>query len=622
MRSKRWMAVAEFPITKTLSKCLTPKTSPALQKSHIVSEKLCDDILQRLSPYLLRNAPVDIIDLWPGPGVLSSKVNDLLKPRRHVLIEPNLNAFKALLEPLAQSHPSYKLASLDLNAVRDWQSLLSEHFPEQGPSNSDNSGALPRNDTLLVLAHPPPGVSTKDHFSGARFLSQFIAGCIRQYGLHAYGSVRLLASMSSQDRLSIFPRTIHNRVRPSLLMESIPLHAFEVAAAEDDTRGQWGPLKQWDTIMGSATRAAERTSEKNVVIPAGREQPPPEPAPEAPEPGRKPAPYTPRMKTTQNEKYLELFDAFDKATPKSKGYAELKKKRDRALIQLNQENRQTHHRSVLVSRQAEIDELHRSISRLAAEEKTTLVELKRIVKRIDDRRKALEKETADVHFDTTRALPHLIDDRRAAFYTGSYDDSVLLWDRRPFEPLLIHPNELFPLENPRILLYLEANPNAPSMRRMQDLTPAQQVAAIHLFDAFTHTLTTNNVVPVSRFLELIFPNRSANDIVKAVPLLAKYASKRPKASFNSLPKTLHYHPADLPTPDSKPDPICSYQENLNYNFASVHTRILSSDALWAVAVEYAREGGDGSIIQLTRLLGGTVTGALTRDFIDEPKKIR
>ncbi|KAL5337312.1 hypothetical protein BJX70DRAFT_399780 [Aspergillus crustosus] len=621
MKSKRWTVAAEYPITEILSKCLTPKLNTNITKAHIVSDKLCGDIVQRLSPYLLRNAPVDIIDLWPGPGVFSSKINDFLKPRRHVLIEPNLNAFKPLLEPLVKSHSSYKLASLDLNAVRDWQDLLAEHFPEQGPSNADKNGVLPRNDTLLVIAHPPPGVSTKDHFSGARFLSQFMASCIRQSGLHAYGSVRLLASMSAQDRSSIFPRAIHNRVRPSLVMESIPLHAFEVAATEDDTRGQWGPLKYWGTIMGSAARVAERTAEKDVVIPDGRAQPSPEPAPEAPEPGRKPAPYTPRMKTAQNEKYLEMFRNFDKANPDSPDYAEVKKKRDRALIQLNQENRQVHHRYTFVAKLFEIDELNKSISRLAAQEQTTLVELRRIAKRIEDRRKNYEKEISTVHYDTTRALPHLLDDTRAASYTGSYDDAVLLWDRRPFEPLLIHPNELYPLEHPRTLLYIEANPNAPAIRRLQSLTHTQQVHATHLFDAFTHSLTTNNVVPVDHFLDLIFPDRAMNDIVKAIPSLAKYAMKRPKSSFNDLPKTLHYHPEDLPTPESVPDPICCYQENLNYHFNHVNTRILSADTIWAIAVEYARDGGDQSVIQLTRLFGGTVTGALTRDFILEPKKI-
>jgi hypothetical protein len=34
-------------------------------------------------------APLDILDLWPGGGLISSKVNELLQPRRHVLVEPD-----------------------------------------------------------------------------------------------------------------------------------------------------------------------------------------------------------------------------------------------------------------------------------------------------------------------------------------------------------------------------------------------------------------------------------------------------------------------------------------------------------------------------------------------------
>ncbi|KAL4879603.1 hypothetical protein BJY04DRAFT_193233 [Aspergillus karnatakaensis] len=617
-----WAAVPEHPITKTLSTCVSPKRSPATRKGHIVSEKLCDDILQRLSPYLLRNAPVDILDLWPGPGVLSSKINDFLKPRRHVLIEPNLPGFRPVLEPLAKSRSCYKLVSGDLSSIRDWQSLLNEHFPGQGPSNSDTSGALPRNDTLLVLANPPPSTSDKDHFSGSRFLSHFIAACIRQYGLHAYGSVRLLASLSLSERTSVFSRTVSTRGRPSLLLESIPLHAFEVAAPEDETKGHWGALRLWDTIVASDKRVAERTAENNVVVPIGRAQPPLQLAPEAPEPDRMNTPYTPRIKTPQNDKYVKIYENFDKSTPESPKYDELKKKRERAVIQLNQENRQTHYRYSIAGKMLEIDELNKTISRLAADEKTERKDITRVLRQIASKRKDLEKETNNTHFDTTRAVPQIVDDSYATASLGNFDNSVLLWDRRPFDPLFIHEGELFPHKCPRAFIYFEADPNARVMRRLQELTPRQQINAVRLFDAFTLTLTTNNTIPIEQFLETIFPNRTINECVRAIPSLARHATKRLATHFRTTPKTLHYNPIDLPTPDSKPDPINSYQANLRYELKGVNMRTFPADTLWAIAVEYARSGREHSLIQLTRMLGGTLTTAIQRDFMDEPVKIK
>ncbi|KAL2815476.1 hypothetical protein BJX63DRAFT_159389 [Aspergillus granulosus] len=617
----RWTAFSRFPATLTLSKTL-PRAGTVGKKPLIVSEKLCDDVIQRLSPYLLRNRPVDILDLWPGPGILSSKVNDFLKPRRHVLIEPNLKYFKTFLEPLAQSRSCYELVSIDLKPDLDWQSVLAQRLPEQGPSNTDHNGFLPRNDTLLVLASPPPPASRKDHFTGARWFLTFLETCLRQVNLHAYGSVRLLASISPADARTILPPLIHERERPAMLTEQLARHAFVVAAAEDSTRCDWAVQKQYDILTDGATRVAQRASEAGIVTPAGRELPPLEIAPESPVAGTKPTPYSPRARTAQNEKYIAAFEAFDQADPASPDYEKLKRGRNRAATQLNQENRQVHARKLIADQQARIDELNKSISRLAAAPQTKLADLDPIVKEVEALTTALSEEMAQHHFDTTRALPYLIDDRRAALDTGSFDDAVLLWDRRPFEPLLIHEDETYPRELNRTLFYFEADPNAHAAKRLSRLTQEQKYVAFDVLDAFTLSLSNSSVPTVAKLTQSLFPAWSANEVVKAIPSLARFASKRPKPDFDALPKTLHYDPDFKPpsspsspsknkkaASDLDPDPVYCYQENLDYDLSETRCRILPASTLWDMFAKYAERNTDHSIVQLTRLLGGNVTTA-------------
>ncbi|KKK12085.1 hypothetical protein P175DRAFT_0526544 [Aspergillus ochraceoroseus IBT 24754] len=649
-KTNRWSTLAQFPITKTLYKCLPRARNAKLaNKPNIVSDKLCDDVLQRLSPFLLRNRPVDILDLWPGAGLFSSKVNDFLQPRRHVLIEPDLSFFKPLLEPLAESRPCYKLLSTDISSIHDWQTVLSEHFPEQGPGNSDSSGGvLPKNDTLLVLAHPPPTSSSKDHFTGARWWSVFMEACMRQVGLHSYGSVRLLASMPMSDSQAILARTIGERRRPALLTEQVALHAFEVAAPKDQMVGLWAFWKQWDMVVNGAARVAERTAEHGVTIPPGREYPPIERAPESPQPGRKPTPYAPRAKTPQNDGYVAAFEAADQMNSDSPDYAKAKSKRSRACTQLNQENRQVYIRNILADKQAEIDELNKSISRLAADPETKAATVDTIVKQIETVQAEFNNELSQHHFDITRSLPGLTDDKRAAFHSGTFDNALLLWDRRPFEPLLIHPEELYPRDIDRTLIYFEADSNAPAMERLSRLDPSQRDLAFRLFEAFSLTLSSQSTLTVAKLIELIFPTRSINDILKSVPSLAQYASKRPRPDFDSLSKPLHSNADGSPSPSPSsssssspspspssssssspppqqgqphtPNPILSYQENLEYDLSGVHIRTLSPATLWDLCLEYQRRGSDQSAIQLNRLLGGTLTSSRSREFLDGSKK--
>ncbi|KAE8382849.1 hypothetical protein BDV26DRAFT_252761 [Aspergillus bertholletiae] len=607
MRLTRWSPTSHFPLTEVLSKCYrsaTRRKTP--RKADIVSEKLCDDVLERLSPFLLRNPAVDILDLWPGAGLWSSKINQLLKPRRHVLIEPDLAIFKPVLLPLTESHSNCKLLSTDIHAIANWEDILAKYFPEQGPSNRDDSGILPKNDTLLVLANPPTVASKKDHYTAARWWSVFMEACMHQTGLHTYGSVRMIASLPVSDAQQVIPRTIGERKRPAILTENVALHAFEVAALRDPS--VWTNLKGWDLTADTTTRVAQRAAEKGITTPPGRELPAIPLAPESPDQGMIPTPYVPRARTDWHEKIAKLLPT----TPPPSGRKIKRPPTEiRALIQLNKENRDAYKRTSHANTVAEIDELTKALSRVAASPRKTSAALRPILTQIGAAKATLDQDLLEVHYEILNEAPVLIDNKRASMHTGNISDSVLHWDRRPFEPLLIAPDELYPKDTERTFLYFEADPNPLALQKLNQLEPAKREVALRLFEAFTLTIGTRNLMTVSEFLQLIFPDRPTNDIVKAIPSLAIFAAKTPKPDYDSLPKAVH----GPPDAGKSPDPVACYQENLDYDLSDVRARILPISTLWDIFIEYQKKGDTSiSAVQLSRLLGGTLTSFRTGDL--------
>lgn len=547
---------------------------------------------------------MDILDLWPGAGLWSSKINALLKPRRHVLIEPELRIYKPLLLPLTESNPSYELLSADIHAIADWQSILSTHFPEQGLSNRDDSGILPKNDTLLILANPPPVASKKDHYTPARWWSVFMEACMHQTGLHAYGSVRMIASLPISDAQQVIPRTIIERKRPALLTENVALHAFEVAAPRDPSI--WATLKGWDLVAANISRVAQRAAEQGVPTPPGRELPPIPLAPESPDQGTIPVPYVPRAYTEWHEK---VWKKITTDTPGKEGKRSPMQRR--GLTQLNKENRDVYIRQCQATVVAEIDELTNTLSRTAANPRESSAELEPILNKIEATRSKLDQISSEVHYEVLKEVPVVVDNRREALHTGNFDDAVLHWDRRPFEPLLITPEELYPRETERSILYFEADPNPVAVQKLNQLDPSQRDVPLRLFEALSLTIGTRNLMTVAELLELVFPGRPINDIVKSIPGLAVFAAKTPKPDFDNLPKTIHGSPeAREPL-----DPVACYQENLDYDLSDVRVRTLSISTLWDIFIEYQKKGNTSlTTVQLSRLLGGTLTSFRTGDL--------
>ncbi|KAJ5769292.1 hypothetical protein N7520_003851, partial [Penicillium odoratum] len=593
--SSLWEASARFPITQTLHKLYMKRASRRGGfTAGYVSEKLCDDMIQRVSPYLLRNAPVDILDLWPGCGLLSSKLNDLLRPRRHVMIEPNLKLYGPVLQELAESKPCYKFASGEVYGA-NWAPIYEKYLPEQIRPVPEFGGTLPKNDTLLVLARPPGTDSKQNHYTPARWWASVMEDCMNQTGLHMYGSVRILVGLNTHELQVVLPRSIHERRRPAMLTENVAFHTFELASVYEPE--PWYTLKTWKSIERNKQRVAERTAEKGVITPPGREPPALQMAPQSPA-SRNKVPYNPRARTEAHYRYEKAIrkseelskTKSDDPTPKTKSKVHIEARTARHA--LNFDNLCSFTREDISNDLSAIDDCVRKLSRAAADPKMTADELKKLDQEIETRKAAATQKQAESHYRVSRGWDRFLDDARIEACSNKLDDSVLLWDRRPFEPLLIEEDEVFP-RLPETTLYFEADEHAVLARKLNKFAQKDRQPLMQLFQAMTLSFGSGNQISIAELADRLFPGRAANDIVKDIPSLAKYAGKRLKPGCGPMPLA-----------DSTLDPTECFQENIDYDLSDARVITLPVDVFWDVLLEFHKMGLDYTPIQLNRLLGG------------------
>jgi transcription factor 1 len=564
--------------------------------------KFADDIVQRVSPLLRPNTPLDILDFWPGCGLFSSKLNESLRPRRHVLVEPNLHFSNAFLKTLSQSKPCYKLINESIYGKLGWDDFLAAHLPEQGPHNQ-SPGRIPKNDTLLVLADLPAANSRSDHFRPGRWWLKMLTSCLYQSGLNMYGSVRILATCPFEDVQFVLPRSVYERSRSSILAEALGLHTIEIAISGDEPEPahQW---RGWNEIQDNRKQVAERAAANGIVTPPERELPPREPVPQVAARGQKEAPYEPRPFLEMHKAIFEAIEAGDATglktgrnkDPETK---ELIKNRTLAVSRLARDNKMAHVRQKLANMRLHIDEVTRSFSRAAADPKESAESLKALNDEIISLKSAFLKELGEVHFVLTRHHDKTIDDTRMVYMSKEIKDGGLVHDDRPFEPLHIDPEELYPRGMGRGLVYFEADPNPPALKKIHDLPSAMIPDALERFYIMTSIVGTRGNMSVTELLEQVFPKWTTNDLVRAIPSLAIFAEKSIKPGCGPMP-----------LPDgSASDPAYSYQDNIDYDLREVRLRLLTVPTLVDIALEYEKLPDKLDFMQFSRYLGGSMTSA-------------
>ncbi|KAI1821164.1 S-adenosyl-L-methionine-dependent methyltransferase [Xylaria intraflava] len=211
-------------------------SSPSGDKTrvNIVSEKLCDDIMSYIGPSLDRHRGCDILEIYPGAGVWSSKLHEYLQPRSHILMEPDAELYSPYLQPLLDK-PGTRLIPKSGIIWRELTSILTpEYFPHQVPAEGD--GLNRRNDTLLVTAnlafHPRKRYIQFESMTSL-LLFQLVNAIRTGNMFQRYGLVRMLIWARNDDVGTFIPNILQRRKRQAIENDLMCEWVHEVCRGED-----------------------------------------------------------------------------------------------------------------------------------------------------------------------------------------------------------------------------------------------------------------------------------------------------------------------------------------------------------------------------------------------------
>ncbi|KIN01116.1 hypothetical protein OIDMADRAFT_198320 [Oidiodendron maius Zn] len=243
-----------------------------LKRVHVLNKSLCDDTLERLRPSLERHIGCDIIDLNPGPGIWSSTIHDFLKPRTHILMEPDATVYKPLLQPLLDAEGStYKLVPNSGVVWNSLQEILSPQLlPHQEAFERGDSRLEEPNNTLLVVANL--GYYPKKPYRGFASVTNLVIyqllSAARSHSLfHKYGLIRMLLWVDDEAKRTVLPRTVLGRRKAAIEAELTCSDINEIVTSTSSA----GPVLRDHTLdLQSSLASLQRMKEAGLATPTHR----------------------------------------------------------------------------------------------------------------------------------------------------------------------------------------------------------------------------------------------------------------------------------------------------------------------------------------------------------------
>ncbi|KAI3339529.1 hypothetical protein F4824DRAFT_455689 [Ustulina deusta] len=484
------------PNKRTSRTRLSPTTTPAKKRSskappkpagdksrvNLVSDKLCDDILSYIGPSLERHRGCDILDIYPGAGVWSSKLHQFLQPRSHVLLEPDADLYRPFLQPLLDQ-PGTALVPKSGIIWRELNSVLTpEYLPHQVIPDDLNV----RNDTLLVTAnlafHPKKRYLNFDSIASL-LLHQF-ASAIRTGGLfQRYGLVRMLIWTRSDDKASFLPRTIQKRRRQALENDLVCEWVREVCGSEAMS-GAWYVR---DDAMDDASRLAtiKRMQAAKLQIPSGRE---PDGFLEALAAGRgrrrMPGVHPPTFK----RRYYDILAGLQAASAEQGGF-------DKDSDDLKTMNTYRWRAATDVRKTEKMLHCSRGLDDIIALHKSKTATAEEIA--------AAELEWQAQVRECPKTLAYEFVTYKDSLHAFRRTPPLLQWDRRDYEPLTVQAEEFFPNINCSLL---DIQPRAPHPL-LRQMGPGSNRAA-DTFDIVMGSLMFQATQPLGLGLDALWPGAS------------------------------------------------------------------------------------------------------------------
>ncbi|KAH6670322.1 hypothetical protein F5X68DRAFT_159263 [Plectosphaerella plurivora] len=462
----------------------TPKPAIPGDKTrvNIVSEKLCGDITKYIGSTLERHVGCDILDLNPGAGVWSRHLNDVLKPRSHILMEPDAELYKPFLEPLL-SRPGTRLVPRSGILWKELNEAMT-FLEHQKEVPVDLTKERERNDTLIVTANicASPSRRYRSFDSMAiLILFQLITSIRTSSIFQKYGLIRMLVWVNDEDKRSFLPRIIQKRNKSALDAEFACEWFAEVAGKDPGAVEYEGDkLKKTGTRdhaldLQSSRNAMKRMAASNIDIIPDRLMMATKEAMETSEDSVEAGGANYMRPWVADLEALKKADGEGKIARHTEDYKRLVSRR--ALLAF--EDREAKKHFDLIKQADDLAALHAEGS-------------KKLAKSIEEFNESVEKLSR-----LSRDQFRLTRNNEIVF---KQDPPVMLWDRRPWEPLKAEPDEFYP-KNDCALLDIQPKSMHPLLRAAGEKGDRPS----DILDLMHRALADESRTPISKGLQKLWP---------------------------------------------------------------------------------------------------------------------
>jgi mitochondrial transcription factor 1 len=246
-------------------------------------------VIKYLEPTLDKHKGCTLIDFFPGSAIFSSKLHQFLKPRSHILIEPEGFFHEPFLKPLLdEPHSTYRHVTLSGNGAKtQWfrfRKTYSKIIPEVPKVNDprESSEFDEINPNVLVIGNASRmcklgGKFNGDNPFGLGVLRDLSSDSLSHWLFNRYGPVRMLWWVPERYKPSIIPpNLVYSRSSLNARIE-MAYKVSEVAGVQSTAtiksarRSDFTERERSDVFTSLNHQAvAERMHEAGLTLPPGR----------------------------------------------------------------------------------------------------------------------------------------------------------------------------------------------------------------------------------------------------------------------------------------------------------------------------------------------------------------
>ncbi|KAL6709430.1 hypothetical protein ACN47E_001365 [Coniothyrium glycines] len=219
----------------------------------------------------------DILDIQPGAGLWSQKLHEHLKPRSHILLEPRYDKFKTFLEPLlTEPDTKYVLVEKDPCALSTYREMVDEgFFPHQTRYEAGDPKAQEPNNTLLVvgsLVWDPilPGLGFDS--MAKQLFNHFASAAWSNDLFHAFGLIRSLLWVPAADFNATIATSMLGMQKNNVSLEmALQMNLIVKPESEGRKVGRGASGREPRYEIESTVRALQAAKQVGLKVPRHRQ---------------------------------------------------------------------------------------------------------------------------------------------------------------------------------------------------------------------------------------------------------------------------------------------------------------------------------------------------------------